>query len=119
MDQFTDKFTLSMYWTYLVVAIVSGALMAINTRMTHSIYRSGHLRHEALFTFYGSLLAVLVVPSFFAAEYMTHKKKAVPPDDTTNFLWIWALIIVCLVAKALVVERRLFNRFTLDFDAEL
>jgi len=54
--------------------------MAVNSRITHSIYRSGHLQHEALFTFYGCLLAVLVIPSFFAAEYMT-RRKAVDGED--------------------------------------
>jgi len=34
-------------------------------------------------------------------------------------IWVWAMIIICLAAKALVAERRLFNRFTVDFDTEL
>jgi len=71
MDQFNDKFRMTEYWAYLIVAIVSGFMLATATKMTHTICRnSGLLRHESQMVFYQHLIACLVLPVIIAAEYL-------------------------------------------------
>ena len=64
MDQFNEKFSMSIYWMCLVFAIVSGLVLAAKTKLTHNLCRDSPLRHEVYLSLYASLTVCLFLPAF-------------------------------------------------------
>ena len=119
MDQFNEDFTMTKYWAYLVLGIFSGFILGMMTRWTHSVCRTGLLRHEVYLAFYSSLTCVVLMPALIGVEYIGRKHEISVDDQTAHTAWIWAVIVACVVLKTLIVDRILNKRFTIDFDKEL
>jgi hypothetical protein len=119
MDQFGATYPLTMYWAYLVVALISGFFLAIATKMTHNMCRGGLLKHEAQIDFYQHLVSCVVLPVIIAVEYLGRDRHEMDSTEATTFALIWVLIAMCLALRTLITDRRLNERFKVDFDAEL
>lgn len=119
MDQFNDdKFPETRYWVYLIIAIVSGFMLAVMSKVTHRVCREGLLRHEAYLSFYTALLTVLIMPTIIAEEYIRRRKEK--PTERNWLFWLVCLsLIACVVVKTAIVDRKLNKRFVDDFDTEL
>lgn len=75
MEQFTEKFPISVYWAHLVLAGLSGVCMAFNSKLSHVLCRNPSLRHEAYLGFYSSLMVVVSFPAFIGVAFLDGKKR--------------------------------------------
>ena len=75
MEQFTEKFPMSVYWSHLVLAGLSGVCMAIISKLSHALCRSPNLRHEAYLGFYSSFMVVVSFPAFIGVAFLDRKKR--------------------------------------------
>ena len=101
------------------MALLSGACLALISKLTHKLCRNSNLRHEAYLSFYASLTTVAILPIFIGDDMLRGEKTNMNSEQFT----VVVEIMVCLCAlksfKSFYVDRGMRRRFKEDFDAEL
>lgn len=115
------------YRIFLFYAVVSGALHAVISRISHVLTRPGGLRHESYMSIYAYLVCSMIMPVFILSNLSTQSEKRKHIEETSDFVnytflervGIFTILSILLLLKNVKLERGIMKRFVEDYDSEI
>ena len=107
------------------MGLVSGGMLAIASRMSNVLCKSGGLYHEAYITLYAQIVCVSIIPLFIVtnAKRLSHLDNGESTDNDTNTklirLTTYVFIFLVIFIKVYVLERGTMSRFVEDYNEEV